>query len=135
MAFDDLFRLSVHAVIADEAGRVLQLKQTYGDGRWGHPGGAVDPGETIHEALLRECREEIGCAVTIRYLSGVYYHRAFNAHACIFRCQLPPGAEIRLSAERCDYRWARLDELKPFQRRRVEDCLAFDGQARSASFA
>lgn len=77
MAFDDLFRLSVHAVIADEAGRVLQLKQTYGDGRWGHPGGAVDPGETIHEAVL--------------YLSGVYYHRAFNAHACIFRCQLPPA--------------------------------------------
>jgi 8-oxo-dGTP pyrophosphatase MutT (NUDIX family) len=47
MGFDDRYRLSAHAVITDEAGRVLLLQATYGDRRWGLPGGAVDPGETL----------------------------------------------------------------------------------------
>jgi hypothetical protein len=33
MGFNDLFRLSVHAVITNPANHVLLLKQTYGDGR------------------------------------------------------------------------------------------------------
>jgi len=33
------------------------------------PGGAVDEGESFAQALMRECQEEIGCAITI----GDYY--------------------------------------------------------------
>ncbi|HHX66121.1 MAG TPA: NUDIX domain-containing protein [Chloroflexi bacterium] len=134
MGFDDTYRLSVHAVILNKAGQVLQLKATYGGGGWGLPGGCLDPGETVHEALLRECREELGCAVEIDYMSGIYYHRAYNSHACIFACTLPADAEIRTSAEHSEYRYFDLDELSAVQRRRVQDCLEFDGQVRSAAF-
>ena len=70
MSFEDQFRLSSHAVITNEMGHILQLKQTYGDKRWGLPGGALEPGETIHEALFRECVEELGLEVEVTYLSG-----------------------------------------------------------------
>lgn len=59
MAFDDKFRLSSHSVILNSDGQVLLLKADYGSKSWGLPGGALEPGETIHEALVRE-RPRIG---------------------------------------------------------------------------
>ncbi|APR76429.1 MutT/nudix family protein [Minicystis rosea] len=134
MAFQDTFRLSAHAVITNAAGEILQLEATYGARSWGLPGGALEPGETIHEALSRECREELGCEVEIRHLTGVYYHSAYGSHAFIFRCALPADAQITLSPEHAAFRWFALDALTPVQRRRVEDCLAFSGVVTSARF-
>lgn len=134
MSFDDWFRLSVHAVITGADGRVLLLKATYADEGWGLPGGALDPGETIHEGLQRECREELGSPVDVLYLSGVYAHASVRSHAFIFRCTLPEGAEIRLSREHSEYRYFAPDALPPVQRRRVAECIGFRGQVRSARF-
>lgn len=134
VGFDDRFRMSAHAVITNGAGEVLMLKATYGRLSWGFPGGALDPGETVHEALHRECREELDCDVGVRYLSGIYHHRLLDAHGLIFRCDLPEGCEIRLSEEHSEWRYLSLDEMSPSQRKRVEDCLAFDGTVRSATF-
>ena len=78
MAFNDTFRLSSHAVITNPDGHILLLKANYGSFSWGLPGGALEPGETIHEALIRECTEELNCDVVIDYLSGVYFHSAYN---------------------------------------------------------
>lgn len=134
MGFEDWFRLSVHAVITDDQGRVLLLRSTYGDQGWGLPGGALDPGETIHQALRRECREELGLEVESLYLSGVYHHARVQSHAFIFRGRLPVGAEPALSDEHSQWRYVPVDELAPVQRRRVEECLAFDGHVRSMRF-
>lgn len=134
VAFDDTFRLSAHAVITDAAGRVLLLKATYGDLAWGLPGGALEPGETIHECVARECREELGWEVSPRYLSGVYYHSAYHSQAFVFRCEAPAGTEPRLSAEHSAWRYFALDELGAVQRRRVEDCLNYAGAAVSGRF-
>jgi len=54
MAFEDKFRLSSHAVITDQNDHVLLLRAGYGDRNWGLPGGALDVGETIHDALSRD---------------------------------------------------------------------------------
>ena len=104
MAFEDKFRLSSHAVITNDKHEILLLKANYGDGNWGLPGGALDPGETIHDALERECLEEIGCAINVKYLSGVYYHSAYNSQAFIFRCEIAQQSDIQLSNEHTDYR-------------------------------
>lgn len=134
MAFEDHFRLSAHAVIADDAGRVLQLKATYGSLSWGLPGGALEPGETIHECVARECREELGQEVRVRYLTGVYYHNVYNSHVFIFRCELPDAAGIVLSSEHSDFRYFQLSELSAVQRKRVGDCLQFNGVVMSERF-
>lgn len=134
MAFNDLFRLSVHAVFTDASNNILQLKATYAEKRWGLPGGALEPGETIHQALIRECREELGIETEILYMSGMYYHKAYNSHACIFKCVMPTDAELKLSNEHSEYRYFSIEELSDIQRQRILDCLNFDGNVKSASF-
>lgn len=134
MGFDDTYKLSAHAVITNDAGEVLQLRATYADKSWGLPGGALDLGETIHEALHRECREELGREILIDYLSGVYYHRVYNSHVFIFRAHFKGNGEIRLSSEHSSYDFFPLAQLTPVQRVRVMDCLHFSGEVRSAKF-
>lgn len=134
MAFEDKYRLSSHAVITDDSGRILQLKQTYGDERWGLPGGALEPGETAHETVIRECKEELGVKVTIEYMSGVYYHSAFNSHVFIYRCSMLEDKSITLSSEHSDYKFFDLSELSQVQHHRVKDCLEFDRIVQTAKF-
>jgi 8-oxo-dGTP diphosphatase len=69
MSFQDTYRLSVHAVITNDEQQVLQIRATYDGGQWGLPGGSLEPGETVHKALVRECMEELGCEVEACYLN------------------------------------------------------------------
>lgn len=134
MAFNDLYRFSVHAVITNSEGNVLLLKQTYGDKRWGLPGGGVEPGETIHEAIKRECYEEIGVDIVVSAFTGLYYHKSFNSQVGIFKCELLEGAHIRLSSEHSEYKWVNKSELGEVQRLRVQDAIDFNGQVVSRAF-
>ncbi|WP_160154263.1 NUDIX hydrolase [Microbulbifer sp. ALW1] len=134
MGFDDTYKLSAHAVITNDADEVLQLRATYADKTWGLPGGALDLGETIHEALQRECREELGREVVIDYLSGVYYHRVYNSHVFIFRAHFKGHGDIALSSEHSAYEFFSLNDLSPVQRVRVQHCLHFNGEVQSAKF-
>lgn len=134
MAFEDKFRLSSHAVFLNDENQVLLLKANYGSKSWGLPGGALEPGETIHEALLRECQEELGLDVLIQHLTGVYYHSAYNSQAFIFRCSLPQQATVSLSDEHTEYRYWDINGLSAVQQQRIKDCLGFDGVVASAKF-
>ena len=59
------------ALLLDDAGRVLLCRKV--DGRsWGLVGGAVEPGETPAEAVIREAREETGLEVRPSRVLGVY---------------------------------------------------------------
>jgi ADP-ribose pyrophosphatase YjhB (NUDIX family) len=49
--------LGVRGVVLDEAGRVLLVEHSYVHGWW-LPGGGVDRGETLEDAISRELREE-----------------------------------------------------------------------------
>jgi ADP-ribose pyrophosphatase YjhB (NUDIX family) len=56
-------RLTAIVACVDDAGRVLLVKQRGGpfSGAWLLPGGGVDAGETLVDAVRREMREETGC--------------------------------------------------------------------------
>ena len=60
------------AIVRDH--RVLTCRRTApapAAGRWELPGGKVEPGETPEDALVREVREELGCAVAVTgWLAG-----------------------------------------------------------------
>jgi 8-oxo-dGTP diphosphatase len=66
-------RLVVGAAIFDDAGRLLAAQRAaparYA-GLWEFPGGKVEAGESPEQALVRECREELGIDVAVGGLVG-----------------------------------------------------------------
>ena len=64
-------RPSVSAVIFDRRGRLL-LQQRSDGGQWGLPGGSVEIGESVADAVVREVLEETGLTVRPRRIVGVY---------------------------------------------------------------
>lgn len=128
------FIVGAHAIIVNTEGKVLLLKRTYGDFGWSLPGGGVERGETIHQALIRECQEELGVDVQNVLMTGFYYHSHLNAQVAIFRCSLPEGAEIQLSHEHSDYRWTPLSQLNEVQRIRAVDAMQYSGEVISRAF-
>jgi 8-oxo-dGTP diphosphatase len=134
MGYHDFYRLSAHGVFTNPEGKILLLKATYGDKRWGLPGGGFDPGETVHETLIRECKEELGVDIEIFYMSGMYFHEAYQSHTCIFKCEMKNNSSIQLSSEHSEFKYFALEELGEVQRIRVTDCLQFDGTIKSRKF-
>lgn len=62
----------VSAIIYDDNGNLLIVKNMEGDSYyWGVPGGAVETGETLEQAVVREVKEETGFAVVITGLSSL----------------------------------------------------------------
>ena len=70
-------RPSVSAVIFDRRGRLL-LQQRSDGGQWGLPGGSVEIGESVRDAVIREVHEETGLRVVPGRLVGVYSEPALQ---------------------------------------------------------
>lgn len=62
---------SVNVVVVNEAGNVLMIRRSDND-NWAVPGGAIDLGESMVQAAVRETREETGVDCEITGLVGIY---------------------------------------------------------------
>lgn len=103
MASHQRFRNSVKAVILRDGAILLTVNRD----QWGEflllPGGGQEFGESMAEALVRECREELGCEVLVGdllgardYIGARHEFAAYDAHMhqveIIFSAELSPGA-------------------------------------------
>jgi 8-oxo-dGTP pyrophosphatase MutT (NUDIX family) len=64
--------VGVSAVLSNSLGEVLLVRTAKAG--WELPGGRVEPGEELLDALRREIIEESGCTAELGQLSGVYAH-------------------------------------------------------------
>lgn len=67
------------ALIVNEDGRIL-LQQRTDFEAWGLPGGVMEPGESLLQALHREVGEETGLAIRVERLIGLYTSPEFMVH-------------------------------------------------------
>ena len=77
----DGFDRWVGAFVRDGDGRIALVRNRWSDG-WVLPGGTVESGETLREAVVRETREETGLAVRVeRPLEIVEQTFVFEAYS------------------------------------------------------
>jgi ADP-ribose pyrophosphatase YjhB (NUDIX family) len=62
---------SVNVVVTNAQGEILLIRRSDND-NWAVPGGAIDLGESLTEAAIRETREETGITCEITGLVGIY---------------------------------------------------------------
>jgi 8-oxo-dGTP diphosphatase len=62
------------AIPVTQADEIILLRRAFdpGKGLWTFPGGFVDLGETVEDAAHRETQEELGIAIELQALVGVY---------------------------------------------------------------
>jgi len=110
------FSLSLKIMILNDSHECLLLRRSsrnsHDPGLWEFPGGKMDAGETIEEALVREVKEETGLAIELERAAGIVeselperriVHLIMEAHAL--------SGNVRLSDEHDAYRWVPVKEL------------------------
>ena len=95
------YAVSVKALLERE-GKFLMIRGTReGEAEWSFPGGLVDRGEGLAEALRREVREETGLRVRVGrpFHAGKYEHPEGGENVVVFyRCEVT-GGEPELGSE------------------------------------
>ena len=107
-------RVCVGAVAIDD-GRLLLVRRGTepGLGRWSVPGGRVEPGETIQEAVVRELLEETGVEGVCMALIGVAeriggtFHHVILDYAVEVLAPAPPTA----GSDATEARWVPLHDV------------------------
>ena len=81
---------------------------------WEYVGGKVEPGETKQEALIRECREELGITISVGdvFMDVVHEYPDITVHLTLFHAQIESG-EIRL-LEHNAVAWITTDEIPQY---------------------
>jgi ADP-ribose pyrophosphatase YjhB (NUDIX family) len=129
---------SVNVVVVNEAGDVLMIRRSDND-NWAVPGGAIDLGESMVQAAVRETREETGIECEITGLVGIYTDPKHvilytsNGEArqefSILLTGVPTGGQPTPSSESSEVRWVPRADVAGYQmdrsmRMRIEHYLA-----------
>lgn len=120
------------AVIRDKDKVLLGLRRETDllGGLWEFPGGKVEEGETLEQALQREVDEELAVSIEpgpeIGVFPHAYTHFRITLHA--FETKLLDGVPQALDHEQV--LWARIDELDQFPMGKVDRLIAEELQRR-----
>lgn len=82
---------------------------------WEFVGGKVEPGETKRQALIRECREELGVTVTVGdvFMDVAHEYPDITVHLTLFSAAIADGVPQKL--EHADIRFITPDEIPAYE--------------------
>jgi 8-oxo-dGTP diphosphatase len=135
--------VGVGAVIVDhhrDENRVLLIRRGTAPllGEWSLPGGVLECGETLREAVVREAREETGLVVETGEMLGVYerlirddegrlrYHYVLIDFLC-----RPVSGDLEAGSDAEDVRWFTRDELPALNLAHDTNDVVLKGLART----
>jgi ADP-ribose pyrophosphatase YjhB (NUDIX family) len=107
-------------------------------GEWSLPGGVLECGETLREAVVREAGEETGLAVETGEMLGVYervirgdegrvrYHYVLIDFLCC-----PIGGDLKAGSDAADVRWFTREELPALNLAHDANDVVLKGLART----
>jgi 8-oxo-dGTP diphosphatase len=116
-------RIAVDAIIImDDCVVLVKRKNPPFQGHYALPGGFVEVGEFLEEAVAREAKEETGLDVQVERLSGIYDDpkRDPRGHviSIAYVCKVA-GGKLKASSDAKDASWIPVKEIKKIK-------LAFD---------
>jgi len=125
---------TVGALIFNPAGKILLIKSHKWRNKYVIPGGHIELGEKIEEALKREVKEETGLDIyDIKFIcfQEFIFDEAFwkKRHFIFldFACKTD-STEVKLNSEGQEFVWVTLDEalkldIEPYTRKTIEEYL------------
>jgi ADP-ribose pyrophosphatase YjhB (NUDIX family) len=128
---------SVNVVVVNDADEILMIRRTDND-NWAVPGGAIDLGESVGQAAVRETREESGIECEITGIVGIYSDPKHvilytsNGEArqefSIVLTARPLSGQPTPSSESSEVRWVPVSEIQGYtmdrsMRIRINDYL------------
>ena len=124
---------TVGALIFNRKGELLLVKSHKWKGKYVIPGGHIELGETIEQALKREVKEETGLNINgIRFVQlqeFIFDKRFWKKRHFIFldyACKTS-SKKVRLNDEAQEFVWASVKKalklpIEPYTRRAIETC-------------
>lgn len=131
----EINRTIVAAIILSQDNKILLGKKDPSKGGvypncWHTPGGGVDEGETLEQAVIREVREEVGIDITPYPLERiplvdqgvaektlketgerVLCHMEFNRFQIVIKDQLAKDIQLQLNDDLVEAQWFSMEEL------------------------
>lgn len=95
----------------------IAKRQMVGDmgGRWEFPGGKIEEGEDLPQAVIREMNEEFGVTVTVgkKITSGTFTHKGKPCTLDVLEVHFPhDGLKTRFTlTEHTDYKWENIENI------------------------
>ena len=107
----------VAALIWDKQGRFMACQRPAHKARgllWEFVGGKVEKGESREDALIRECREELGVTVAVKdiFMEVDHVYPDLTVHLTLFNASIADGEPRKL--EHNDIRWLTIDEIDDY---------------------
>ena len=117
----------VGALIFNQEGKIFLMTSSKWKGKYVIPGGHIELGETIEQALKREIKEETNLdifdmqfVIHQEFVFGEEFHEKKHFIFLDYTCKTK-GAEVVLNKEGSDYIWITIDEalklpIEPYTR-------------------